>query len=664
MSRVLESVCPARLGKSFRWLLASSWISNIGDGIALAAGPLLVASQTDDPLLVAMAALLQRVPWLLFGLYAGVVADRHDRRLVVVLADSTRAVLLVLLSLSIMTGVVNVGVVLVSMFLLGTAEAFADVTTNTLMPMIVEPDDLGVGNARLMFGQITANQLAGPPIGALLFAVAMAVPFVTQAVFVGLGAVLMARIVAPKPTRHDSEASIRRQITDGLQWLWRHPAVRTLTITIVTFNVTFGAAWSVLVLYARDHLGLSDLGFGLLTTMSAIGGVVGSWSYGWIERRVSLADLMRAGLIIETLTHLALALTTTAWVAFVIFFVFGIHIAVWGTTATSIRHRAVPTEFQGRVGSVYMVGVHGGIVVGAAIGGLIARRWGLTAPFWFAFVGSALILAAIWSSLRHIAHIDTDSRGDGGDGRRPPDAVFADPRLAQVYDPLDPDRSDLEVYRAMAHEFGARSVLDVGCGTGTFACMLALDGIAVTGVDPALASLEVARTKPGADAVRWLHGDATTLPPLVVDAAFMTANVAQVFLTDEEWTATLLGIRRALDPHGVLVFETRDPARRAWEEWTPERTHTEVDVSGIGVVASWEEVTSVEGSLVTFRSMTAFRHDDAVIESVSTLRFRSRDEIERSLVTTGFAVVDVRDAPDRPGREFVFVCRPVADQGS
>ncbi len=657
MSRVLESICPARLGRSFRWLLASSWISNIGDGIALAAGPLLVASQTNDPLLVAMAALLQRVPWLLFGLYAGVVADRHDRRLVVILADSTRAVLLVLLSLSIMTGVVNVGVVLVSMFLLGTAEAFADVTTNTLMPMIVEPEDLGVGNARLMFGQITANQLAGPPIGALLFALAMAVPFVTQAVFVGLGAVLMARIVAPKPTRHDGEASIRRQITDGLQWLWRHPAVRTLTITIVTFNVTFGAAWSVLVLYARDHLGLSDVGFGLLTTMSAVGGVVGSWSYGWIERRVSLADLMRAGLIIETLTHLALALTTTAWVAFAIFFVFGIHIAVWGTTATSIRHRAVPTEFQGRVGSVYMVGVHGGIVIGAAIGGLIARKWGLTAPFWFAFVGSALILAAIWRSLRHIAHID-------GNGRREPDAVFADPRLARVYDPLDPDRSDLEVYRAIVHELGARSVLDVGCGTGTFACMLALDGVEVTAVDPALASLDVARAKPGAESVRWVHGDATTLPRLHVDAAFMTANVAQVFVTDEEWNATLRGIRAALDPRGVLVFETRDPARRAWEEWTPERTHTEVAVPDVGLVSSWEEVTSVEGQLVAFRSMTAFHRDDVVIESVSTLRFRPRDEIERALVAAGYEVVEVRDAPDRPGREFVFLCRPVAGQGS
>ena len=238
-----------------------------------------------------------------------------------------------------------------------------------------------------------------------------------------------------------------------------------------------------------------------------------------------------------------------------------------------------------------------------------------------------------------------------------PDAIFDDPRLAQVYDPLDPDRSDLDVYVDLVSELGARSVLDVGCGTGTFACMLARRGVHVTAVDPAQASLDVARAKPGADDVDWLHGDATTLRPLSVDAAFMTANVAQVFLTDEEWAANLRGIRAALRPGGTLVFETRDPARRAWEQWTPDLTRTAVDVPGVGLVESWEEVTDVEGSLVTFRSMTAFRRDDLVLESMSTLRFRDRFEIEDSLRDEGFELVEIRDAPDRPGREFVFLSR-------
>lgn len=405
-NRVVESICPARLGTSFRWLLTSSWVSNIGDGIALAAGPLLVASQTRDPLLVALAALLQRVPWLLFGLHAGVIADRLDRRLTVVIVDLLRAGVLVVLSLAIVTGTVNVGLVLASMFVLGTAETFADTATSTLLPMLVDRADLGVGNARLMVGQITANQLAGPPIGAALFAIGHAWPFVTQATCVALGAILVSRISVSKPPRQETRDGARRQIADGLRWLWSHPPVRTLTITIVAFNVTFGAAWSVLVLYATERLGLGEIGFGLLTTVSAVGGVLGSWSYGLIERHVSLADIMRVGLIIETLTHLILAVTTVPAVAMAVFFVFGAHAAVWGTTATSIRHRAVPTEFQGRVGSVYMMGVQGGIVVGAALGGVIARIWDVTGPFWFAFVGSALILSVIWRPLANIAHAE------------------------------------------------------------------------------------------------------------------------------------------------------------------------------------------------------------------------------------------------------------------
>jgi SAM-dependent methyltransferase len=237
------------------------------------------------------------------------------------------------------------------------------------------------------------------------------------------------------------------------------------------------------------------------------------------------------------------------------------------------------------------------------------------------------------------------------------DAIFEDPRLAHVYDPLDPDRSDLDVYVGLVDELGARSVLDIGCGTGTFACLLAQRGHDVTAVDPARASLDVARSKAGASAVRWLHGDATSLPTLRVDAAFMTANVAQVFLTDDVWAATLRGTREALRPGGAFVFETRDPARRAWEQWTPELTHTIVDVPDVGVVESWEEVIEVAGDLVTFRSMTAFRRDDVVLESVSTLRFRDRLQVEASLNQEGFRLSEIRDAPDRPGREFVFLAR-------
>jgi SAM-dependent methyltransferase len=238
-----------------------------------------------------------------------------------------------------------------------------------------------------------------------------------------------------------------------------------------------------------------------------------------------------------------------------------------------------------------------------------------------------------------------------------PDAIFANPRLAGIYDGLDPDRRDLDAYTTMAAEFGARSVLDVGCGTGTLACLLAGRGLDVIGVDPAAASLAVARAKPGADAVRWLPGDATTLPPLQVDLATMTGNVAQVFTTDVQWSATLRGVRAALRPGGRLVFETRDPARQAWLGWTRERSFTRKEIEGAGVVQSWHELAEVTGQLVSFRSFAVFEADDTVLGSDSTLRFRGRDEIAGSLAANGYELDDVRDAPDRPGLEFVFIAR-------
>jgi SAM-dependent methyltransferase len=239
-----------------------------------------------------------------------------------------------------------------------------------------------------------------------------------------------------------------------------------------------------------------------------------------------------------------------------------------------------------------------------------------------------------------------------------PDEIFANPRLARIYDHLDADRSDLDAYTAMVREFGARAVLDVGCGTGTFACLLAAAGVDVVGVDPAAASLDVARRKPGADRVRWLLGDATTLPSIAVDVATMTGNVAQVFVDDADWLAALAGIRRALRPSGRLVFEVRDPARRAWENWTRVTSFSRTEIPEVGTVESWVELTDVSPPRISFRWTFHFEQDGAVLTSDSTLRFREKGEIEASLVEAGFEVLDVRDAPDRPGLEFVFLATP------
>ncbi|MFK7919771.1 MAG: class I SAM-dependent methyltransferase [Ilumatobacter sp.] len=241
-----------------------------------------------------------------------------------------------------------------------------------------------------------------------------------------------------------------------------------------------------------------------------------------------------------------------------------------------------------------------------------------------------------------------------------PDPIFADPRLAVIYDDVDSDRSDLDPYVAMASEFGACSILDIGCGTGSLACRLSLDGFEVTGLDPAAASIDVARSKAGADGVRWIHGDGAAMRGLGLDASFdlavMTGNVAQVFLDDSDWLATLSQVHRALRPRGVFVFETRDPARRAWEDWDS-TDHPETVQTTVGPVETWLSLLDVSDPLVSFRQHYRFLADESndVVTSDSTLRFRSLDELRASLTSTGFDVDDVRDAADRPGREFVLV---------
>ena len=242
-----------------------------------------------------------------------------------------------------------------------------------------------------------------------------------------------------------------------------------------------------------------------------------------------------------------------------------------------------------------------------------------------------------------------------GYGRRVPDAIFAHPRLAPIYDAFDADRKDLTAYLNLAGELGAERVLDIGCGTGCLAVVLAENGRTVVGVDPALASLEVATSKDKTGTVTWIHGDVTKAPAFDADLAVMTGNVAQVFRTDDDWTQALQAIHAALRPRGYLAFETRRPERRAWEEWAADTGPVVLDIPGSGPVEQRREVTGVSLPLVAFRYTYTFLADGAVVTSDSTLRFRSRDEVKSSLAAHGYRVLDVRESPDRPGRELVLI---------
>ena len=237
-----------------------------------------------------------------------------------------------------------------------------------------------------------------------------------------------------------------------------------------------------------------------------------------------------------------------------------------------------------------------------------------------------------------------------------PDALFAEPKLAEIYDLLDrSDRPDLAPYLAVADEFHTHSVIDLGCGTGNLACRLAALGKEVVGIDPATASLDVAKRKAYADRVRWITGTAAQLKGLDADLITMTGNVAQVFVLDGEWMATLHACRDALRPGGRLVFEVRDPAKEAWKGWNREQSYKTIEAPGIGTVELWVELVNVQLPLVSFRHLFVFHKDGSVMASESTLRFRTRAEIAETLSCAQLTVEAVRDAPDRPGLEFVFI---------
>ena len=418
MSRFGDRIAPRSLGTSFRWLWAATVAGNLGDGLLLAVAPLLVASLTSDPFAIALAVFMQRLPWLLFGLAAGVVVDRVDRRLLSATVDVARALVVGGLTITVATGTVSVVLVYAVVFLLGTAETLADNAATALVADSVPPQGLGIANARLIGSIMVTNQLAGPPIGAALFGIGVALPFGTYAACLAASAVLITRMrIRPAESPRPERRAVRHEIAEGLVWLWRHPPIRTLAETIVAFNITFGAAMAVYVLYAKERLGVGDLGFGLLLSSTAVGGVVGAACYGTLARWFRLATLMRAGLIVETCTHLALALTRSPIVAGLVMFVFGVHAAVWGSTSLTVRQRAVPSRLLGRVNSVYLLGSIGAIAIGTLLGGALAQRWGVTAPFWFAFVGSAVITIVMWRTFLLIAHAaELPADGDDADG--------------------------------------------------------------------------------------------------------------------------------------------------------------------------------------------------------------------------------------------------------
>lgn len=241
------------------------------------------------------------------------------------------------------------------------------------------------------------------------------------------------------------------------------------------------------------------------------------------------------------------------------------------------------------------------------------------------------------------------------------DLHYADPRLVELYDLENTRGADTDFYVRLAAEFGSRRILDLGCGTGLLIRELATEGRQVIGVDPAPAMLAFARRQPGAEWVQWIEGDSSALGTLEADLVIMTGNVAQVFLDDAEWAATLRDIHTALRPGGHLAFESRNPDDRAWERWNRAATYAQFD-SPNGPMESWLDLVSVGNGRVRFEGHNVFNATGEVLVVSSELRFRSRAELADSLINSGFTVDQVYGDWQRgplvsTSRIMVFVAR-------
>ena len=400
---------PTRLGRSFRWLLAADHRANLGDGVAIAAGPLLVASQTDDPFPVSMALLAEYLPTLLFGVVAGTVADRFDRRLVVAAVNVVRAIVLALLTVTIATERSKSPSSSSPCSRSARPRPSWIPPGSALVPRLVQREDLGTANARMEGAYLLTNQLIGPPIGAFLFAGRHGPPVRDQRRLLrARRAARDARGARHQGARRGGEgAGFAKEMRDGCDGWAGHAPMRTLALTIFAFNITYGAAFAVLVLYASERLGLGRRG---VRPADHRGGDRGDRRDGLVRlaraplpprrhhaRRPGHRDADTPRARADDLRGGALTLG-----------VFGAHAFVWGTTSTVVRQRAVPDAMLGRVTGIYHVALVGGLVIGTPLGGLLASVYGITAPFWFGFIGSAILVVVLWRQFDLIVQAPAD----------------------------------------------------------------------------------------------------------------------------------------------------------------------------------------------------------------------------------------------------------------
>jgi MFS family permease len=386
------------LGANYWKLWASSAASNLADGVFWIAFPLLAIRLTDSPVLIAGVAVVSRLPWLIFVLIAGALADRLDRRRTMIGVSILRTVVALVIALTIVTSTDSLWLLYVTAFILGVGETLFDTAAQSVMPSIVRRDDLSKANGRLYAVELTMNQFVGPPIGGFLAGVAIAFAFAGSAFAFAFAAVALTLLTGSfKPVRAETAGprpGVVADIKEGLRYLWNHRLLRTLAIMVGTMNLASSATFAVFVLYAVSPgpMGLDEFGFGLLMTGMAIGSLFGSLIVERVERVMGRAKLLTTAVILNAITVAIPGLTPNPWIVGASFAVAGVGIVMWNVVTVSLRQRIVPDALLGRLNASYRLLAWGSQPIGALLGGLLAQWLGLPAVFIIAGVVVALLL--------------------------------------------------------------------------------------------------------------------------------------------------------------------------------------------------------------------------------------------------------------------------------
>ena len=401
----VAAAATARLGAPFWRLWSSDGLSNLADGILKVALPLIALEFTRSPTLIAGLAFAFTLPWLLFALPAGALADRIDRRRMMLTANIARATIVGVIALAAAFGFGSIWILYIGAFAVGMAETIYDTSAQSILPQVVKRDMLPRANARLYVAETIANQFIGPPLGGVLAAVGAAAALATPAGLwlVAVGALLLMR--GSFTVERTGSTTIRADIAEGLRFLWRHSVLRALAIMTGVFNLASNAAFAVFVLYAvgpSSPMKLTEPQYGILLTSLAIGSVAGSFVAVPLERRLGRARTIAVSMLGPALTLGVPALTSNAWVIGVAFFFGGAAVIMWNVIVVSFRQRATPDRLLGRVNSAYRLVAWGTMPIGAAIGGVLAQLLGVTAVF--------AIMTAVVLSMFLFLFVVTDAR--------------------------------------------------------------------------------------------------------------------------------------------------------------------------------------------------------------------------------------------------------------